>query len=151
MNLRYLVKLRSRPCTRNGGAPFQLGVDLSPVAQRELKVGYLSGDFGQTVMLSFMAHALTLHTRGRGISVVCISVEGDRHEGSDWRKVVMDGVEGFLEVGGQTDEQLGKIQECFHRAAAGDVSSHCILRQSRAAECFHRAASRLQEQLLLTS
>lgn len=60
-------------------------------------------------MLSFMAHALTQHSRNQGLIFVCISVDGDKHEGSEWRGQVSSGVESFIEAGTKNDQELAEL------------------------------------------
>jgi predicted O-linked N-acetylglucosamine transferase (SPINDLY family) len=72
-------------------------------SRKTVRLAYVSGDFGQTVMLSFLAGALSLHSRGRGLSVLILSLGGVVHEGSAWREEVRQGVEEFVELGAAND------------------------------------------------
>ena len=40
---------------------------------------------------------------------VCISADGDKHEGSEWRGQVSSGVESFIEAGTKNDQELAEL------------------------------------------
>ncbi|KAJ1487490.1 glycosyl transferase family 41-domain-containing protein [Baffinella frigidus] len=72
-------------------------------------VAYLSTDFGQTVMLSFMASALAAHGQAPGgVEVICLSVDGEAHQGSEWRQEVQEGVSQMVELGAMHSEAIAE-------------------------------------------
>jgi predicted O-linked N-acetylglucosamine transferase (SPINDLY family) len=62
-------------------------------------------------MLSFLADALALHTRGRGVRVTAVSLRGAAaHRASAWRRRVRAGAGAFVEAGaGASDAAVAEL------------------------------------------
>jgi hypothetical protein len=52
-------------------------------------------------MLQIIAKNMCAH-----MQVLCVSSRGREHLNSDWRKIVKEGVEVFIETGDEDDQQL---------------------------------------------
>jgi hypothetical protein len=90
-------------------APALASVPRAPAPPRRIRVGYVSGDFGNHPLSHLMQSVFGLHDRSR-FEVTCYALSP--HDGSPWRHKIQAEVERFVDLSGSP----------HHGAAAGVIA-----------------------------